>query len=617
MPGGDAACRPRASGLVDEAAWLGTLWVRKGRVPCHRPHGLTHDRKDRRLATRAQWLLKRRFAEAFWGHIPDVNPLLAKVLYARGLESREQVDAFLATGQPLGDPFDLPDMAAAVARLQRALEQRERIVVYGDFDADGVSATVLLVSALQAVGGDVAPYIPDRFDEAYGLNVPALTQLREAGADLVVTVDCGIRSLVEAVHCRQIGLDLVITDHHTVPAQLPEAVAVVDPKRIDSAYPFASLAGVGVAHRLVDALYRALRSSEKFPDHPLDPNVYLDLVALGTVADIVPLIEENRALVHRGLEQLRVTERPGLAALMEVAGVRPGAIRSEDLAFRLGPRINAAGRLDHAMLAYRLLITAERDEARALSEELNRINAQRQDLLNHQVALAETLLGEPDSLPLLFVAGPEFHEGIVGLVASRLTETHYRPALVMRTTEEGARGSARSIEGLHITQALDQCADLLTRYGGHERAAGLSLEAQHVERLRQRLEEYCVANLDDTMLRPRLRVDAIVDLAEIDGQAVQALAALEPTGEGNPPSLLATLNLSLRALRPVGNAGRHLQFHVSDGSRSLRGIGFGLGYLAEELTPGARIDVVYTPALEEYQGNTYLQLVARAIRPAR
>jgi single-stranded-DNA-specific exonuclease len=587
------------------------------RVPCERSHNLTYDGKDRRLAAQAQWLLKRRFSDAFWGHVPGVNPLLAKVLYARGLQTRDQVDAFLATDQPLGDPFDLPDMAAAVARLQRALEQRERIVVYGDFDADGVSATVLLVSALQAVGGDVTPYIPDRFDEAYGLNIPALTHLREAGADLVVTVDCGIRSLAEAAHCRQIGLDLVITDHHTAPAQLPAAVAVVNPKRADSRYPFASLAGVGVAHRLVDALYRALRRSGYSPDHPLDPDVYLDLVALGTVADIVPLIEENRALVHRGLERLCATERPGLAALMEVSGVRSQAVRSEDIAFRLGPRINAAGRLDHAMLAYRLLVAAEPDKARTLAEELNRINAQRQDLLNHQVALAETLLGEPDSLPLLFVAGPEFHEGIVGLVASRLTEAYYRPALVMRATEEGARGSARSIEGLHITQALDQCADLLTRYGGHERAAGLSLEAQHVEPLRQRLEEYCAANLDETLLQPRLRVDAIVDLAEIDGQAVQALATLEPTGEENPPPLLATLNLSLRALRAVGSAGRHLQFHVSDGSRSLRGIGFGLGYLAEELTPGARVDVVYTPALEEYQGNTYLQLVTRAIRLAR
>jgi single-stranded-DNA-specific exonuclease len=568
------------------------------------------------LATQAQWLLRRRFSPAFLTHVPDMNPLLAKVLYARGLETAEEADAFLTTERPLGNPFDLPDMAAAVARLRHALERRERIIVYGDFDADGVSATVLLVSALCAVGGDAEPYIPDRFDEAYGLNIPALTRLRQAGADLVVTVDCGIRSLPEAAHCREIGLDLIITDHHTAPAQLPEAIAVVASKRADSRYPFASLAGVGVAHRLVDALYRVLRRCGAFPDHPLDPDAYLDLVALGTVADIVPLVEENRVLAHRGLMQLRAAERPGLAALMEVSGVRPQTVRSEDIAFRLGPRVNAAGRLDHAMLAYRLLATSEIDEARTLAEELDRINAQRQDLLDRQVALAETLLSDPDTLPLLFVAAPEFHEGIVGLVASRLTETYYRPALVMRTTEEGARGSARSIEGLHITRALDQCADLLTRYGGHERAAGLSLEARHVEPLRQRLEEYCAAVLDEKMLQPRLRVDAIVDLAEIDGQAIQALAALEPTGEENPPPLLATLDLCLRSLRPVGNECRHLQFYVSDDTRSLRGIGFGLGYLANELTPGTRIDMVYTPVLEEYQGNTYLQLVARAIRLA-
>ncbi len=568
------------------------------------------------MSADAQWLLKRRFAEAFLSQVPELNPLLARVLYARGLQSAAEVAAFLATDGDLGDPLLLPDMAPAVDRLQRALAERERIVVYGDFDADGVSATALLVSALRALGGDVQPYIPDRFDESYGLNIPALQRIRATGAALVVTVDCGIRSPQEAAYCRQIGLDLIITDHHMVSAELPGAVAVVDPKREDNRYPFADLAGVGLAYRLVAALYDRARRSGALPSDAPALDAYLDLVALGTVADIVPLIGENRLLAHRGLTHLRQTSRPGLEALMSVAGVQPARARSEDIAFRLGPRINAAGRLDHAMLAYRLLMTDSREEAGTLAEELHHINAQRQELLDQQVAMAEEMLGDPAALRVLFVAGAEFHEGIVGLVASRLSEAHHRPALVMRASEEGVRGSARSIEGFHITQALDQCGDLLTHWGGHERAAGFSLDLASLEPLRQRLTAHCARELDDSLLSPRLRVDAIVKLADIDQRAVEALAALEPTGQANEPATLATLGLELSGLRAVGNHERHLQFYVRDGSRTMRGIGFGMGHWATQLRPGARIDVVYTPTLQTWQGNTTVQMVAQAMRTA-
>lgn len=549
--------------------------------------------------------------------MPDLDPVLAKVLYARGIDTPEKVAAFLADDGDLGNPFDLPDMAAAVTRLRRARRAGERIVVYGDFDVDGVSATALLVSALCATGADAQPYIPDRFDEAYGLNKPALQRLREQGASLVVTVDCGIRSCAEADFCREIGLDLIITDHHTVPERMPDALAVIDPKRADSRYPFGQLAGVGVAYMLVVALYRALHSTGEAPEGLPDPQRYLDLVALGTVADMVPLIGTNRMLARRGLARLRETARPGLSALMAAAGVRPEGLRSEDIAFRLGPRINAAGRLEHAMLAYRLLSADSMAEAQELAQELDRINARRQELLDRQVELARSTFQEPVGCGLLFVAGPDFHEGIVGLIASRLTEAYYRPALVMRADEEGVRGSARSIEGFHITRALDACADLLLRYGGHERAAGFSLAAENLELFRQRVEAHCLAHLDPTLLQPRQRVDAIVTLAEICEETVLALEALEPTGEENPPPLLATLGLELTALKPVGSEGQHLQLYVSDGLRSLRGIGFRLGHMAKALEQGTKIDVLYTPALELWQGNTYLQMIVHDVRPSR
>lgn len=566
--------------------------------------------------TTQRWVLRRQASPQFLSQTAalGLDPLLAKVLYARKIDTPERIRAFLSADGDLSDPFRMPDMGRAVERLKRALQHHEPIVVYGDFDADGVSATVLLTTALNMLGGQVSAYIPDRFSEAYGLNTAALQRLHSQGVRLVVSVDCGVRSVEEVARARAWGLDIIVTDHHSPQATLPPALAVVDPKRPDCRYPFKELSGVGVAYRLVEGLWRAMRPGRARTSDDPEYATLLDLVALGTVADIVPLYGENRLLVQWGLQKLRAEPRPGLRALMEVAGTQVGEVDSQAIAFRLGPRLNAAGRMASAQMAYQLLVTDSDDEAARLAAELNAVNQQRQELLEKQLEQARAMLGDGGDRPLLFIEGPDFHEGIVGLVASRLTEEFYRPTLVMRRGAETTRGSARSIEGFHITQALDVCADLLVRHGGHARAAGFTLRNENLPTLRGRLEEYAAEHLTPEILSPQHHVDAIVGLDEITPEATLALAALEPLGEGNPEPALATLGLKLLAQRAVGADGKHLRLEVSDGTRTFSAIAFRQGHLAEEFAPGDTIDLVYRPALNEWQGEVSVQLVVGAMR---
>ena len=615
------------------------------------------------MTMRQQWVLRRKPSAVFMEQFPDLDPILAQVLYARKIEAPEQMRGFLAADQPLADPMLLADMDKAVARLRQALDAGESIVVYGDFDVDGISATTLLTTALRSLGGEVSAYIPDRFSESYGLNKTALAKLHEQGAALVVTVDCGIRSVEEVAFARELGLDMILTDHHSVPEELPPANAVIDPKRPDSSYPFRELAGVGVAYRLAQVLITASASEGQATGGLLAEDL-LDLVALGTVADIVPLIGENRVLARLGLERIRSNPRPGIRALLRVSGVKPGDTDSQSISFRLAPRLNAAGRLRHANLSYELL-TAE-DEARAqeLAEELNLINQERQQLLERQVARAEELLlqdvsawreetwhlmeqqvakaqaiqgTEPEAIrqslasgidaaydrlcetslpPVLFIHDESFHEGIVGLIASRLVNEHYRPALVMRRDADQVRGSARSIEGFHITQALDACADLLARYGGHAQAAGFSLAQDKLSAFEERLRRYAEAHLQESSFQQKLDVDAIVPLADISAETPRALAAMEPFGQDNPEPSLATLGLTVQALHAVGQQGRHLRLQLADGNRIVSCIAFRQGHLVETYGPGDKVDVVYRPSLNDWNGQTTLQLNVQAIRPS-
>jgi single-stranded-DNA-specific exonuclease len=565
------------------------------------------------VSSAQRWYLRRAASADIASLYPGLDPILARVLYARRIDTPDALDTYVHAAAEPGNPYRMAGMNEAVARLRQALTRNEPIVVYGDYDVDGVSAAVLLVSALRMLGGQVSYYVPDRFSEAYGLNKPALEYLyHERCARLVVTVDCGIRSPQEVAHAQALGLDMIITDHHSVPTELPPALAVIDPKRPDCPYPFKELAGVGVAYRLADALCRVQSRMTAFDTSCLDG--LLDLVALGTVADIVPLRDENRWLVRRGLEQMRANPRPGLRALMDVAGVKVDEVDSQAIAFRLGPRLNAAGRLQHASLAYDLLMAESYDVARPLAEQLNEVNQDRQAMLEQQVEEARQRLGTVDGRPLLVVHSPDFHEGLVGLIASRLTEEYYRPSLVMRAEGEDARGSARSIEGFHVTHALDTCADLLSRYGGHERAAGFSLPSGNITELSERLMAYAAERLDEATLSRRYSVDALVRLGELSMDTPAVLRMLEPVGEGNPEPALASTGLLVRSVRAVGKEANHLRLEVAADGCSLSAIAFRQGHLAADLRPGSHVDLIYRPDLNEWQGRTSLQLMVSALR---
>ncbi len=554
------------------------------------------------------------------------HPLLLQILYNRGIRTREEVERFLtATDAVVENPYRLADMVPAVQRILSALEQGDVICVYGDFDADGVTATALLVNALQAVGGRVGPYIPDRVDEGYGLNRDAVERIAQQ-ARLMITVDCGIRSVEEVQRAKELGLDVIVTDHHSVGPLLPPALAVINPRRADCPSRFERLAGVGVAFRLAQAVLRAasqqkwsLLTSEQAAELE---QLLLDFVAIGTVADIMPLLGENRSLVQRGLQQLNRTQRPGLLELMEVADLRPGDVDAMAISFRLAPRINAAGRLSETELAYKLLRTNDLTEARNTAKLLERLNKRRRQLTDVAMEVAQTHLSSQVTAEqnLLFVAGETFQPGIVGLVAGKLTSEYYRPAAVVERGDTVSRGSARSIPEVDISAALDTVAHLLLRHGGHSRAAGFTVETARLDEFAQALGaavDEQLGDLERSDLRPSLAIDADVAFDALDRALVDQFVRLEPTGQENPPPLLLCRNVRVREARAVGS-GKHLKLVVDSGpgSRVLDAIGFGLGAQAKALVDGSQIDLVFALEVNVWNDRRTLQLNIQDLRPA-
>lgn len=557
--------------------------------------------------TDERWILRRRKNVAFETQLSDLHPLVSRVLYARKRDTTQLARAFLHVPDALdSDPLTLPDMPEAVARIRQALGAGERIVVYGDFDVDGVCASAMLVSALEKLGADVGGHIPDRFDEGYGLNTDSLLKIHAEGAELLITVDCGIRSYDEVAAAMGAGLDLIVTDHHSVPDTLPPAIAVVDPKRSDSDYPFPELCGTAVAYRLVEALAGRALADE-----------YLDLVGTATIADVVPLVGENRILASMGLRALREGASIGLAALMDVAKVQPALADAESIGFRLGPRINAAGRMEHANLAFELMRANDVGAAAILADHLNELNQKRQRLLEEQISRAAVTEQKDETGPCTIVWDQCFHQGLVGLLAGRICEAAYRPALVITVNEDDCTGSARSIEGFHVTRALEASADLLTRFGGHAAAAGFSLRRANLEAFCERLQAYAAETLSESDLTPRREVDAIVKLAEITQESVRALDVLGPFGEANEKPLFSSLGVEISSIRAIGRKERHLTLTVRQGRTAHRCIAWGKGQLAQRYARGARVDLLYAPFVDSYQGVTRVQLGVRAIRPAK
>ncbi len=545
---------------------------------------------------------------------PNLNPLIVQILYNRGITSPQQAEEFLAPDALIGNPFQMRGMNQAVERLRRAIRAGELIAIYGDYDADGVTATALLVQTLQSLGARAVPYIPHRVDEGYGLNLDALWQLEEQGVRVVVTVDCGVRSLDEVAAGKRIGLEMIITDHHSPGSALPDACAIVNPKQPLCNYPSKELSGAGVAFKLAQAL---LRAEARVPlgkrRVPLTEDALYDLVALGTVADLVPLTGENRALVQRGLARLRESERPGIQALITHAMVKPEAIEAGTIGYILAPRLNAAGRLEHARMAFDLLTTQYPDEADDLARQLEATNRERQRLtIEMSLKAREVVAASAEAERLLFVVAEEFPEGIVGLVASRLAEEFYRPAIAVHHGEEESRGSARSISEFNIVAALDECRDLLVRHGGHAMAAGFTVKNRNLPELQTRLRDLAMGALGEMELAPTLSIDAVAALDDMNWDLYQALSRLAPFGYGNREPVFVSRNVLVREARIVGS--EHLKLLLSDGQVVWDAIAFRQGSWMSHLPP--RVDVAYQLEARTWNGETRLQLNVKDIKPA-
>lgn len=551
-----------------------------------------------------RWLMP----EPSYSHGLQGLPALARqVLAARGLQTEQQVREFLDRADPGHDPFRLPGMDIAIERIRLAAERGERVAVYGDYDADGITATAILVLALQAVDVEAIAYLPDRFAEGYGVRIEGLEALQSQGVGLVITVDCGVRSIAEVAWAQARGMDVIVSDHHLAGPSLPPALAVIDPLRHPAEYPYAGLSGAGVAYKLVQAL------AERLPGR-LDPERLVDLVAIGTVADLAPLDGENRSLVARGLDRMRSAPRPGLQELLRVAGVTPGALTATGIAFSVAPRLNAAGRMDSPRPAFELLIAEQASVAAPLAAGLEQANRERQAVTRREFERArDQVLALGRVPPLLAVLSTEMGEGILGLVAARLTEEFYRPSLVARLGPEVVRASLRSIPEFPITAALEQIAERLLEFGGHTTAAGFSARPVELDEIVATLERMAGPVMAEDPSR-QIRVDAVARLDELDADLLGFLDQLEPTGQGNPPVVFAGLGVEVLSKRAVGTDGAHLKLLLREGAHAFDAIAFRQGHRLSELP--RRVDVLFRLERNRYLGVETLQLNVKDLRPA-
>lgn len=527
-----------------------------------------------------RWRLRDPFARQ--NGIARFPEVVATVLAARGITTRDAADRFYKPHLDEDhDPLLLPGMQDAIDRTRRAIRQGELICLYGDFDVDGVTSIAVLTLGLRELGARTIPYIPDRFTEGYGLNSGAVRRIHGMGAVVLMTADCGISSVEEVRVGNELGMDTIILDHHTVPDEMPAALAAVNPKRLDSPYPFTELAAVGVAYRFLQVLYEA-------EGRTLDDSAFLDLVALGTVVDVAPLTDENRRIVTSGLGRMQGGLRPGLEALAAVAGTRAEKFNAETLGFAIGPRMNAAGRLKHANLALDLMLAGDVAAARPLAQELDALNRERQHQTIDALAAAQELADPRD--PLIMVGSHEIHAGIVGLVAARLAETWNRPAVVYERGEETSRASCRSIPAFDIVGAIRKEKHLLERHGGHRAAAGFTVRNEHLDELRERLINTAAELLDEDSLVRTFTVDCEVPLSAVSGLDVKGLMRFEPCGQGNPKPVLLSRNVKVMRTRPVGAGGEHLTLTLKDGPVTWPAIAFRQG----ENDIASEIDVVYS-----------------------
>ena len=557
-----------------------------------------------------------------WHHLPcndaaaaalagslGVHPVIARLLCMRGLGDAAEATRFLNPSlEHLHDPFKLADMSRAVERLERALAQRERIAIHGDYDVDGITSTVILRRALEMLGGDVVHFIPERLRDGYGLQAPAIERLHAERVSLVVSVDCGIRSTEAALRARELGLDLIVTDHHEPEGTLPAAYAVINPKRLDCSYPDKHLAGVGVALKLVQALCDRAGKGKWLP-------AFVKVAAIGTLADVVPLVGENRVIARLGLASLsKGPHTIGLRALLDASGLSGKTIDSYQVAFMLAPRVNAAGRMSTPDIATRLLLATDEamsDEAHTLAQQLNDENLRRQHEEADLVAQAKKAIETDPAVGahnVLVVGGDGWHRGVIGIAASKLVDTFHKPAVVLSVDGDLAHGSCRSIPDFDMLAALEQCSDVFIRFGGHKQAAGLTMEAARLPEFRARINAYADRVLEPDQLRPRLRIDGPLNLKSITSELMRDLDSLGPFGMSNPRPVFHASGVEIvdgpRTLKE-----RHLKMTFAQDGRRFRAIAWRAAERADFLTRNrTSVNLAFSLEKNEYQGETYFEL---------
>jgi len=564
------------------------------------------------MSTNKRWLVAPGAPKDFAEKFPELNPLTLQLLYNRGIDTQEKVDEFLNPdyGENLHDPFLFADMDKAVKRILQAIENKEKMVVYGDYDADGVTSAVVLMETFKNLGADAEVYIPYRETEGYGLNKAAARELVKKRVKLVVTCDCGISNAEEVDILNQGGVDVIVTDHHHEPLKLPQAFALINPHLSREKYPFKFLAGCGVAYKLVQAV---LRKHEAYQVNQLTEGWekwLLDLVAIGTIADLQEIMGENRVLVKYGLIVLQKTRRLGLRELCKAMGGEPNALDERSVGWQIAPRLNAAGRMNHASTAYELLITADQAEAEKLAAELNQTNRDRQQMTDKIATEAANILGAVKDQKLLIVVGDGWMTGVVGLVSGRLTDQYHRPSLVISRYNGEIIGSGRSIPEFNIIEAVEKGAEFLTRFGGHGQACGFTIKNEAaLQGFIKKMTELAEAELNDKALAPILDIDAAATLEEITWLFFEELEKFIPFGEGNPKPIFLARDLTVTDFQSVGNDGKHLRLMVKHHTAAIRKtIGFCFGSWCAKIKKGDKLDMVFEVDVNEWNGNRELQL---------
>lgn len=537
-----------------------------------------------------------------------IPAVVGQLLLNRGICDEATARQFLSGGlESLCDPFLMQGMDVAVDRILTALSTGEKITVYGDYDVDGITATSLLFNVLRDFGGNIEYYIPERQSEGYGLHVEALKQIAASGSSLLITVDCGISAYreVDAVSY----LDIIITDHHQPPEVLPAAFSVINPKQPGCPYPDKDLAGVGVAYKLCQALSQRMRNG-------FDCSQYLDIVAIGTVADMVSLHGENRLMVKYGIERLRETDNPGLLALLAVCGINPADINAGKIGFTIAPRLNASGRLHHAAAGVELLTSHDVERVQAIAADLNLTNTERQEVERQILEKAEELLIGTDwnAVKALVLAGDDWHPGVIGIVASRLVERYHRPTVLISVRDGVGKGSCRSIPGFDMYEGLRRCSDLLVQFGGHHQAAGLSLSADNIPSFAHRLNTIAGEDLSDDDFFPVLNIDAQVSLSQVNASLIEQIACLEPFGMGNPSPLLACPNVELQSTSAFGKEKRHLRLWVRDHAANSEVIVWNKGELADTFDRNKPAEIAFIPEVHEWNGRRSVRMRAVDVR---